>query len=553
VTSEAAGRGPLKIACALIPAAATAVSVGLLGKEFLDGVLYLVFFATLVLAAGCTYVMVLSEGMGKVGTRGWYRLAARRFLRLDFIASGLCLVALIASIASSGLRLTALSAPFSLKFFGGILTLIVALSLGHLVALAMFARTWAQGMGRRKAHLFVGGAACCLITGAVAAFNLIGTYMSSPALPDGLLAVLRLGSLGWLDQVSLMVNRAWLPLTLKMLLVGALSSALILSAVAVLKHRSATGEARDYWAFEAGWDFKAALLFGAPVGLVGYWTSGILHASVPTIALGLMGETTGGLSDSLVSALNPLWHLGIIGAMTLAACAVVFYLDVGRAGRRQQDDAARVDRRLILLSLAFLAIGIEAAADVSISFPKQGVLAIFVLIGGYAMVQSLWLFSKGRMRLEVPILIFAAACLALLLYIGPYTKWFLAAKYGGVPWPPIAFVAAIALGLLIVRKIRLKRFVLPLVAGFLAPAIFFMKFMDTVLLKGATLVAIDPAARSTVDSWAYANYVNISPVLKEYPTLQTGQAVIAVILAYAIFLCLFAFLHISEKREVYQP
>jgi hypothetical protein len=237
----------------------------------------------------------------------------------------------------------------------------------------------------------------------------------------------------------------------------------------------------------------------------------------------------------------------------LAACAVVFYLDVGRAGRRQQDDAARVDRRLILLSLAFLAIGIEAAADVSISFPKQGVLAIFVLIGGYAMVQSLWLFSKGRMRLEVPILIFAAACLALLLYIGPYTKWFLAAKYGGVPWPPIAFVAAIALGLLIVRKIRLKRFVLPLVAGFLAPAIFFMKFMDTVLLKGATLVAIDPAARSTVDSWAYANYVNISPVLKEYPTLQTGQAVIAVILAYAIFLCLFAFLHISEKREVYQP
>jgi hypothetical protein len=57
-------------------------------------------------------------------------------------------------------------------------------------------------------------------------------------------------------------------------------------------------------------------------------------------------------------------------------------------------------------------------------------------------------------------------------------------------------------------------------------------------LKGSSVVAIDPSAKSAVDSWAYENYVNLDPLSKTYAIVSPDQAVLAIVVGYLAFILL---------------
>lgn len=128
--------------------------------------------------------------------------------------------------------------------------------------------------------------------------------------------------------------------------------------------------------------------------------------------------------------------------------------------------------------------------------------------------------------------------MSILLYVGPHNQWYLAAQYGGVPWPPVAFVATIPVAFLLARKVRMGRYILIVIAGLVAPFGVLAKFMDISYLRGTGLVSIDPAAQSALNSWAYANYVNLEPLSQTYPLVTADQGVLAITIGYAIFLVL---------------
>jgi hypothetical protein len=511
----------------------------LVDKALLDAMLYLVFFFFLVISVGSTYLATLSEIVGIQTRVSDYDACGYLYAKQGVICSAVTFISLIALTVSSIVQPTLLSSFFYPVLFSGPLILLVGLLMAELLLVTVYMRTWTTLAESRRAHLLLASSSSVFSTGALLSFLLIHTYTLAPQLPEGLIAVLRPASLDWGGQLALMVNRSWLPMTLKMSLVGSLTAALIVSAVAVLRYRKApSSEAEHHLRFQANWGFKIALLFGAPVGIIGYWNAAIFHTATPTLALGLMGSTSGGLSEGLASTASPLWHLGVIGAMILAAAAIAFYLDLDMKNSRPKFTRQIAIQRLVLLSMVLWALATFGALDTSTSYPAQGILTIPILLGGYFISLTLWLYSKGRVRLRVPILLFALAVIALLLYVGQYNSWYLAAQYGGVPWPPVAFLIATPTAFLVGRKMRLRRYVLILISAMVAPLVLLAKFMDVAFLKGSNIVAIDPSAKAAIDSWAYENYVNLDPLSTTYAIVTPEQAVLAIIVGYAAFILL---------------
>ena len=511
----------------------------LVDKALLDAMLYLVFFFFLVVSVGSAYLATLSEIMGIQTMVSDYDACGHLYAKLGVVCSTLTVFSLTVLAASSIVQPTLLSSFFYPAVFSKPLILMMVLLISELLLVLLYGRTWATLSEKKRAHLLLASLVCIFATGTLLSFLLIHTYTLAPELPEGLIAVLRPGTLDWGGQLSLMANRSWLPMVLKMFLAGSLTASLVLSAVAVLNFRRASGsQGERHLRFRASWGFKTALLFGAPIGIIGYWNAAIFHTATPTLALGLMGSTSGGLSAGLASTASPLWHLGVIGAMILAAAAVAFYLDLDVGNTRPQFTRQIVIQRLILLSMVLWALATFGALDTSTSYPAQGILTIPILLGGYFISLTLWLYSKGRIRLRIPILLFALAVIALLLYVGQYNSWYLAAQYGGVPWPPVAFLIATPTAFLLARKIRLGRYVLILISALVAPLVLLVKFMDVAFLKGSSIVAIDPSAKSAIDSWAYENYVNLDPLSKTYAIVTPEQAVLVIIVGYAAFLLL---------------
>jgi hypothetical protein len=511
----------------------------LVDKALLDAMLYLVFFFFLVVSVGSTYLAALSEIVGIQTRVSDYDNCGYLYAKLGIICSIVTFTSMLALVVSSIVQPTLLSSFFYPGLFGGTITLFMGFLIAELILATLYVRTWTSLSESKRAHLLLASSCAVFGTGALLCFVLVHTYTLAPELPEGLLVVLRPGSLDWGDQLLLMVNRSWLPMTLKMALVGSLTAALIMSAVAVLSYRKVSGsEAGHRMRFHASWGFKVALLFGAPVGIIGYWNAAIFHTATPTLALGLMGSTSGGLSEGLASTASPLWHLGVIGAMILAAVAVAFYIDLDTKNSRPKFTGQIAIQRLVLLSTVLWALATFGALDTSTSYPTQGILTIPILLGGYFISLTLWLYSRGRVRLRVPILLFAFAVMALLLYVGQYNSWYLAAQYGGVPWPPVAFLVATPAAFLLARKMRLGRYALILISAAVAPLVLLAKFMDVAFLKGSSVVAIDPSAKSAVDSWAYENYVNLDPLSKTYAIVNPDQAVLAIVVGYLAFVLL---------------
>ncbi len=501
---------------------------------------------------GSAYLATLSEVIGVYARVREYDECGYLFAKLGQVSLAVALIFSMGLIFSAIMQPTALSSFFDPAVFSKPLILMTSLFIIELLLVTFYTRTWSALNENKRAHLFLASLVCVFAAGAILAFMLIHTYTLAPQLPQGVIAVLRPDSLGWGGQLSLMVNRAWLPLTLKMFLAGSLTASLILSAVAVLRYRNVVdGEAGHRLRFQATWCFKTGLFFGAPIPIIGYWNAAIFHTLTPTIALGLMGSTGGGLAASLTSTVSPLWHLGVIGAMLMGAAAVAYYLDLDTRNSRPQYNRGRVIQLMILLSLVLWTLAVFGALDASISYPTQGVLAAYVLLGGYLISVTLWRYSKGQMRLRIPVLLFALACIGILLYVGPHNQWYLAAQYGGVPWPPVSFVVAIPVAFLLARKMKMGRYILIPIAASIAPLGVLAKFMDVAFLRGGGIVTIDPASQDTVNSWAYQNYVNLEPLSKTYPLVTAQQSVLAITIGYLIF-CILMFYVYRFSRPAHE-
>jgi hypothetical protein len=461
------------------------------------------------------------------------------FAKLGRVSYAVALIFSTGLVFSAIMQPTALSSFFDPAVFSKPIIIMTSFFIIELVLITLYTSTWTPLNENKRAHFLLASLVCVFAAGTLLAWMLIHTYTLAPHLPEGLIAALMPDSLDWSGMLSLMVNRVWLPLTLKMFLVGSLTASLVLSAVAVLRYRNVTdGETGHRLRFQATWCFKTGLFFGAPIPIIGYWNAAIFHTVTPTIALGLMGSTAGGLSGALTTTVSPLWHFGVIGAMLMGAAAVAFYLDLDAMNSRPQYNRRRVIQLMVLLSLVLWALAVFGALDASISYPAQGVLAAYVLVGGYLISVTLWLYSKGQLRLRISILLFALACIGILLYIGPHTEWYLAAQYGRVPWPPVAFVVAVPVAFLLARKMQMGRYILIPIAALIAPLAVLAKVMDVAFLRGASIVSIDPAAQDAVNSWAYENYVNLEPLSKTYPSVTAEQGVLAITVVYLLFFIL---------------
>jgi hypothetical protein len=525
----------------------TPLATGLeVSKSTLDGFLYLSFFITFLLAIGSNYLSILSEALGVKVDLSDYDDCGRVYAKGTVDFTVLAFAFFTIAIASTTLQPTAISLLFYFTVFGVPLTITLALLLGQLVFAIIYCRSWSRWREEKRFHLFLGTIAALLGTGAFVMFNLVNSYMVAPEVPEALSVVVQTQGLQWGNLLFLMVNKTWLPLTIKLLLVAITTSALLFSAVAVLSMRKTRTHET---VFRTRWAFKLALLFGTPVGIVGYWVAAEFHVATPTIALGLMGqETQTGVAAALLSSVNPLWHLGVVGVVAIAALAATFYY--GQASMMNRPGWSRriVTQELTKIAAILWLVGLASTIASALLYQQQAIWTIYLLILGYLLIQSLWFYSTGRLNVKMSMILFAGACLGLLLLIGPYNSWYLAAKYGGVPWPPVAFVAFVPVGYLLGRRRSLGYYMIPLISGLFLPVALFAKMVDTALIRGATIIAIDPTIEPIINYWSQSQGVNIQPAYRQYPTTTILDLVLIIVFAYLLFIGI-TYLTIRVNRQ----
>ena len=509
-------------------------------KIIVGGTLYLLLQFFFLLGTGGSVVVLATAAVAyRLRDAKRYDYSARFFGKLSslftFCAFGL-VVALIA--VNDVMEPSVFTIPFIFSVFESplVFTMLALLASAFMLLLV-------SSPGRRIGAgnlLLVGIGSATSAVVASLAYTLINTFTVTPSLPTGALVVIQPGSFDPFVQMSLMDNRAWIPLTIKLLLVGAMSFSLLVSGVAVtarIRHRTEIQNQDE--GFLISWGFKSAILFGAPLGILGYWNAAIMHASAPVLALGLMGQPSVAAISSIVSSLSPLWDIGIVGAMSLGGLASVYYLARGEGyvGRGTLEQATLRGFRPWLLFL--LMVAVYAAVCAGEDYPTQAVLSMYTFVGGLFLLEAVNLYANGHVRLYVPAAIFAAECYGLIVYMAPHTQWYLASNFGGISWPLIGF-PLLVVGLLLLALWRSKTpSAVQLVAALLAPLVIIVKSADVELMKGTNIMAIDPTVETILDRWGFLGSYDLSSLHKTYPTAGSAELALIIIIAYTAFLFLF--------------
>jgi hypothetical protein len=491
------------------------------------GVACIVFQTLYVLAVGGGIITSVGAMAGRVTHAKEYKDCTRLFAKVSsalFASSSLLLVILIA--LATMYTPTQMVLAFQFSIFGA--PLMISLLLMVLTTtLLFFQYRMCRTNGSSNYVGYIGAFLGCV---SFLFYSLINTYMLTPFIPDGLEVVVKAGKLDAITQLTLMANRSWIPLTLKVLLVGATTFSVLMSSAAALRRATSRGEGAFRWHdFLASWGFKAGIMFGAPLGIIGYWNAAIMHTATPVLALGLMGEESVGTTEALISSLSPFWNIGIIGAMSLAGLAGVYYLCRGNGRITTSSDGQRVLWMFLPWVLLLLAIATYATLDVGESYPDQYILSLLVLPGGFVLFESVRRYSAGQERLYLPATIFLVACYSLIVYMAPKTKWYLAQNFGGVCWPLIGFpLLVVGLYVLSVHWQRV-RYWIPVSAAFLALVIVLVKTADVELIRGGTIVALDPTVQKVVQSWGFINSYELNSLYTQYP-IPTLHELLTIIL-----------------------
>lgn len=513
----------------------------------LAGFLYVAFSGTFFIAVGggiVTCVSVLSASLLR-DNRYWAcsRIYAKATTLLFAISVGMFI--LVAALANSSEPTPEMILPYAFSFWGVPLAVTLALIILSTGLMFLMQRTVTPVTMTNSTFGFPSLLSTLgLFTGCLSLlfYNLTNTFMVAPNIPQSLSVVLQAGHLDPLTQLGLMVNRSWIPLTVKLYLVGSLAFSSLFSGGAAFRRIRSRGNEEDakWLDFVASWGFKTALLFGAPIAIMGYWNASILHTTVPTLALGLMGVVSTGVSASLVSGLSPLWDIGIALSMSLGAMAGVYYLIRGRGRIRAGSAEQKVLRAYLPWLLVLLVVSTYAVLYVGVWYPLQFVLAFAVLIDGVLLFESVRRYALGRVRLYVPALIFIASCYGLLLYQAPNTWWYDAAAFGGVPWPLIGFpLLAVALYYFATRWREMKYWI-PVTVATIALLVIVVKTADVELIKGTTIVALDPGTKTVVQTWAFSNGYDLSSLYLQYPDPSNPELFSALVLSFAFFMGIYA-------------
>ena len=508
------------------------------------GFLYDTFVGSFILSVGggvLTFVTVLLARI-TWDRRYWdcSRLYAKASAAFVTLSAGLLVTAI--AFAGAVSPVPSLALPFLYSLWGTPLTM--SLILLFISGILLFIQHRSQRPLDSPATFPVGRAslltslACISATVSLLFFNLVNTYMIAPSIPTSLEVILQSGRLDPVTQLGLMDNRSWIPLTIKLFLIGALAFSATFSGAAAMKRLrgKVTPTEAEWLDFITSWGFKAAILFGAPIGVIGYWNASILHTTVPTLALGLMGVTTSGISASLVTGLGTLWAVGIALSMGLGAVAGVYYLSRGKGLIVGGSPVLRSLMAFLPWLLVLLLVSTYAVLYVGEWYPQQFVLACAVLLDGVVMLEAVRRYSQGRVRLYFPALLFTLSCYFLLVYQAPYTQWYNAAAFGGISWPLLGFPLLAVTVYYFATRWRSMKYLIPISVGITALLVITLKTADVELVKGATVVALDPGTRPVVQSWGFLNGFDVSVLYREYPNPSGVELLTLLILAFAFFM-----------------
>jgi Rieske Fe-S protein len=511
-------------------------------KAVLDAFLSMGFFLFIHFAVGCIYIATLTEGIAIHFRKVIYDKFAKLYAKIGLISSLLTTLFFLCSVLTS-LQPTSFSLPFSPTFFSLPVPLTITLLLVQSVLMFTYYTSWKRFLKKKTLHLSMAVISAILVTLSMTLSKLVTSFMFTPNVPEGLLVLLTPDRLDATASLSLLANPSWIPLALKSVFVGALVASLFFAALAVLKRRK-SGTDKGYWDSHVSWSYKMAFLFGTPLAAIGFWNAVTLHSAIPVASIALMGEIKEGLPSAtaaLVGDLSYLWHIGILLIGMVAAFAVAFY------GFRKGDNPPPTGfrrsliQRLVIIAAVFWILDLLVTYVSATILTRHSMLTIYVFIAGFLLLESLWLYSKGRVKLSVPTAFFAIAVLGLLLYIGPFNQWYLSARYGGVPWPPTMFIVFIPIGVVLARMTKTGRYMLPLVSGFLIPLVVICKGFMHEVIRGNTLVNIDPNVTATVSAWARVLEIDISPIYEQFVDLTTSSVIFVIVMIYILFLGLFFF------------
>lgn len=507
------------------------------------GFLYEAFQGTFILAIGGGVIVFVTALSARLlwDRRYWdcTRMYAKASAAL-FLASSTFLVMAMA-FASAVSPVPEMSLPFVFSLWGVPLSL--ALAFMSISALLMFLEYRFQRPFGTPSDSSAGMTGLLISLGALSAlvsllfFNLLNSYMVSPDVPSGLQVVAQAGSIDPLTQLGLMLNRSYFPLTVKIILIGSLTFSALFSGAAALRRLRTKSPVESPWLdFLTSWGFKTAILFGAPIGVIGYWNAAILHTTVPTLALGLMGVVSEGVSSALVVGLSPLWDIGIALSMSLGAIAGVYYLSRGHGKIKLGSTDQRVLKMSLPWLIVLLAIGTLGVLYVGEWYPQQFVLAMAVLLDGVLIFEAVRRYALGQIRLYFPAMLFVLSCYGLIVYEAPYTNWYQAVNFGGVSWPLIGFPLLAVTTYYFTTRWAKTKYWIPIAVGLIALLIVTVKMADVELVKGETVVALDPTVKNVVQNWAYLNGYDINAIYRTYPIPSNAELFSALALAYAFFL-----------------
>ena len=384
-------------------------------------------------------------------------------------------------------------------------------------------------------------------------FNLINSYSLTPSLPSSLPAIVQAADIGALRQLVLMMNPSWLPLTMKLLLVGPVAFSILFSAASALRRMRTKGNEMTHLDFGVSWNFKLAMVFGSALGIVGYWQSAVLHTQDPVLAEGLMtGEMTQSASANLAVSMTALWDVGIALAMSLGALAGVYYLSRGRGSIVRESGEQRALKMFLPLLLILLTIGTYGALSSGESYPQQFVLGIGVFVGGYLTFEAVRRYFLGKVRLYVPAIAFIASCYAFLLYQAPNTEWYDAAAFGGVSWPLIGFPLLALTVYYFGTRWRDVKYWIPVSTAVLTLLIITVKVADVALTRGGTIIAIDPSKVAAVKSWAFQTGSDLTFLNQQHLNPTDFELFIGLLISFFILLALlYWFANMASLKSVH--
>ena len=508
------------------------------------GFIYEAFQGTFIIAVGSGIIVFVTGLFARLLWDRRYWDCTRVYAKASsvlFLASAAFFVAAMV-LANNTAPVPEMVLPFVFSLWGAPLALALAFML--VSAFLMFLEYRLQRPFSTPSSSSAGVTSLLTFLGALSAlvsllfYNLVNSYMVSPEVPSGLQAVVQAGSIDPLTQLGLMLNRSYFPLTVKIILIGSLTfSALFSGAAAVRRLRLASSDGESAWLdFMTSWGFKTSILFGAPIGVIGYWYAAILHTSVPSLALGLMGVVSEGLSSALVVGLSPLWDIGIALSMSLGAVAGVYYLSKGHGKIRINSSEQRMLKMSMPWLIILLAIGTLGVLYVGEWYPQQFVLSLAILLDGVLIFEAVRLYCLAQLRLYVPALWFVLSCYGLIVYQAPHTNWYQAANFGGVSWPLIGFPLLAVTTYYFTTRWAETKYWIPIAVGFIALLIVTVKTADVELVKGQTVVALDPTVKSVVQNWAFLNGYDINTIYKTYPVPSNDELFSALAMAYAVFL-----------------